>query len=107
MSRWDENAVIESQIGQSPYGLKRLDDTFPGLTDDEKNSSREDVLENLRPLFVYCSNGLSDQTHGWLFMVERSEVRIFQRTWEKARDLIRLTPPAKVLKIVPKRAEHR
>lgn len=104
--RWDENDIIETKIEQSPYGLKRLADTFPGLTDDEKELAREDVRKNVRPLFVYCSNGLGDRTHGFLFMVERGEVRIFQRTWAKARDLIRLTPASKVLKIAPKRAER-
>lgn len=107
MNRWDENAIIETHVEQSPYGLKRLADTFPGLTDDEKELAREDVRENVRPLFVYCSNGLSDRTHGYLFMAERGEVRIFHRTWAKARDLIRLTPPNKLLKVPPKRAERR
>lgn len=102
MNRWDENAVIETKIEQSPYGLKRLDDTFPGLTDEEKELAREDVCENVRPLFVYCSNGLSDRTHGYLFMAERGEIRIFQRTWAKARDLVRLTPTI-LLKVPPKR----
>lgn len=106
MNRWDENKVIESQVDQSPYGLKRLSDTFPGLTDDEKELARVDVRENMRPLFVYCSDGLSDQTHGYLFMAERSEVRIFQRTWAKARDIVRLTPHGKLLKVPPKRAER-
>jgi hypothetical protein len=103
VNRWDENEIIESRIGESPYGLKRLADAFPGLTDDEKELAREDVRENVRPLFVYCSNGLSEQTHGFLFMVERGEIRIFQRTWAKARDLIRLTSPSRLLKVPPKR----
>lgn len=106
MNRWSENEIRETQVEQAPYGLKRLSDSFPGLTDDEKELARENVLENMRPLFVYCSNGLSDQTHGWLFMVERGEVRIFQRTWEKARDLIQLTPPSKSLKLPPERAQR-
>jgi len=83
--------------------LKRLADAFPGLTDDEKEMAREDVLKNVRPLFVYCSNGLSDRTHGFLFMAERGEVRIFQRMWAKVRDIIRLTPPIKLLKLPSKR----
>jgi hypothetical protein len=87
--------------------LKRLGDAFPTLTDEEKELAREDVRENVRPLFVYCSNGLSEQTHGFLFMVERGEIRIFQRTWAKARDLIRLTPPSKLLKVPPKRVGRR
>jgi hypothetical protein len=103
MNRWDKNEIIESQIEHSPYGLKRLADTFPGLTDEEKELAREDVRENVRPLFVYCSNGLSDRTHGSLSIVERGEVKIFQRTWAKARDIIRLTPPVKSLKVPPKR----
>jgi hypothetical protein len=103
VDRWHENEIIESQIEQSPYGLKRLADTFPGLTDEENELAREDVRENVRPLFVYCSNGLGDNTHGSLFMVERGEVRIFQRTSAKARDIIRLTPPSKLLKVPPKR----
>ena len=107
MNRWDENAVIESQVAESRYGLKRLDDAFPGLTDDERELAREDVREEMRPLFVYCSNGLSDRTHGFLFMLERGEVRIFQRTWAKARDLIRLTPSAKFWKMPPQRVERR
>jgi hypothetical protein len=101
--RWDENDIIEAQVAQPPYGLKRLADTFPGLTDDEKELAREDVRENVRPLFVYCSDGLSEQTRSFLFMVERGEIRIFQRTWAKARDLIRLTPPNQLLKVQPKR----
>lgn len=107
MNRWDENAIIETKIEQSPYGLKRLDDTFPGLTDDEKEMAREDVRENVRPLFVYCSDGLSDQTYGYLFMAEHGEIRIFQRTWAKARDLVRLTPPSRLLKVPPKRVGRR
>lgn len=105
--RCDENDIIEAQIGESRYGLKRLADTFPGLTDDEKEMARENVCENVRPLFVYCSLGLSDRTHGFLFMVERGEVRLSQRTWAKARDIIRLTPLSKLLKVPPKRAERR
>lgn len=106
MDRWDENKINESQVDQSPYGLKRLADTFPGLTDEEKELASEDVHENVRPLFVYCSNGLSDRTHGFLFMVERGEVRTFQRTWARAKDLIRLTPPSKSLKLPPKRVRR-
>lgn len=68
--------------------------------------AREDVRENVRPLFVYCSNGLSDQTHGFLFIVERGEVRISQRTWAKARDIIPLTAPSKALRFPPKRVER-
>jgi hypothetical protein len=107
MNRWDQDEIIESQIEQSPYGLKRLADTFPGLTDDEKEMAREDVRENVRPLFVYCSNGLSDNTHGSLFMVERGEIRIFPRTWARAREVIRLTPPGGRLKLPPKRMSRR
>lgn len=105
--RWDENDIIEAQVAQSPYGLKRLADTFPGLTEDEKEMARENVRENVRPLFVYCSDGLSEQTHGYLFMLERDEVRYSQRTWAKARDIIRLTPVTKALKFPPKRTERR
>lgn len=104
--RWDEDEIIESQVEQSPYGLKRLADTFPGLTNDERELAREDVRENVRPLFVYCSDGLSDRTHGFLFMAERGEVRCSQRTWAKARDIIRLTPPSRLLKVPPKRSER-
>lgn len=68
--------------------------------------AREDVREMARALFVYCSKGLSDRTHGYLFTVERGEVRILQRTWAKARDIIRLTPPSKSLKMAPKRVER-
>jgi hypothetical protein len=107
MNRWEENEIIESQVGESRYGLKRLADTFPGLTGEEKEMARKDVRENVRPLFVYCSNGLSDRTHGFLFMAERGEIRIFQRTWGKARDIIRQTPPSKLLKVPPKRTERR
>jgi len=107
MDRWDENDIIEAQVAQSPYGLKRLADTFPGLTDEEKELAREDVREKVRSLFVYCSDGLSDSTHGFLFIVERGEVRIFPRTWAKARDIIRLTPLGKALKFPPKRTERR
>ena len=107
MNRWEENEIIESKVEQSPYGLKRLADTFPGLTDDEKELAREDMRDNVRPLFVYCSNGLSDRTHGYLFMAERGEVRISQRTWAKARDIIRLTPPSKLLKVQPKHVDRR
>lgn len=107
MDRWPENDVIEAQIGESGYGLKRLADTFPGLTDEEKELAREDVRGNVRPLFVYCSLGLSDRTHGFLFMPERGEVRFSQRTWAKARDIIRLTTVSKTLKLPPKRAERR
>lgn len=107
MSRWPQNDIIETRVEQSPYGLKRLADSFPGLTEDEKELAREDVRENVRPLFVYCSNGLSDRTHGYLFMTERGEVRIFQRTWARAKDVIRLTPPSKALRFPPKRAERR
>jgi hypothetical protein len=106
VNRWEENEIIESRIGESPYGLKRLADTFPGLTDDEKEMARDDVRENVRPLFVYCSNGLSEQTHGSLFMLEDGQVRIFQRTWGKARDIIRLTPMSKALKLPPKRVKR-
>lgn len=107
MSRWNENTIIETQVEQSRYGLKRLADTFPALTDEEKEMAGANVLENMRPLFVYCSNGLSDRTHGFLFMVERGEVKAFQRTWAKARDIVRLTPVSKALKFPPKRAERR
>lgn len=102
-----ENEIIETRIGDSPYGLKRLVDTFPSLTDVEKELAPEDVLERRRALFVYCSDGLSDRTHGFLFMVERGEVRCSQRTWAKARDIIKLSPPSKALKLPPKRAERR
>lgn len=46
--RWGENKIIETQVEQSQYGLKRLANTFTGLTDDEKELAREDVRENLR-----------------------------------------------------------
>ena len=105
--RWNETEIIEAQIGESCYGLKRLADIFPGLTDDEKELARDDVRENVRPLFVYCSLGLSDRTHGFLFMVERGEVRLSQRTWARAREIIRLTPLSKLLKVPPKRVERR
>jgi hypothetical protein len=59
--RWDENKIIETKIEQWPYGLKRLSDTFPGLTDDEKEMARDDVRENMRPLFIYCSDSLGDK----------------------------------------------
>lgn len=107
MDRWDENDIIETQIEQSLYGLKRLADTFPALTDEEKELAREDVRDNLRPLFVYCSNGLSDRTHGFLFMLECGEVKTSQRTWARAREIIRLTPLSKLLKVPPKRVERR
>lgn len=107
MNRWNDNKIIETLVEQSPYGLKRLADSFPGLTDEEKELARDDVRENVRPLFVFCSNGLSDATHGYLFMAERGEIRIFQRTWAKAKDLIRLTPPVKLLKVPPKRVGRR
>lgn len=107
MDRWEENKIIEAQVEQSSYGLKRLADRFPGLSDDEKELAREDVRENVRPLFVYCSNGLSDRTHGFLFMAERGEIRVFQRTWAKARDIIRLTPPSRLFKVPPKRVGRR
>jgi len=87
-------------------GPKRLADTFPALTDDEKELARADVRENLRPLFVYCSDGLSEQTHGYLFVLERGQVKCSQRTWAKARDIIRLTPASKALKSPPKRTER-
>jgi hypothetical protein len=104
MDRWPENEIIETRAGENPCGLKRLADTFPGLTDDEKELAREDVREQARSLFVYCSNGLSDRTHGFLFMLERGEVRCSQRTWAKARDIVRLTPVTKTLKFPPKRS---
>lgn len=104
--RWNENEIIEARIEQSPYGLKRLSDIFPGLTDEEKELAYEDVRGNVRPLFVYCSLGLSERTHGYLFMVERGEVRYSQRTWVKAREIIRLTPLSKLLKVPPKRVER-
>lgn len=104
--RWSQNEIIETHVGENPCGLKRLADTFPGLTDDENEFAREDVREQARPLFVYCSNGLSDRTHGFLFMLERGEVRCSQRTWAKARDIIRLTLASKTLKLPPKRAER-
>jgi len=107
MNRWDENDIVESQIDQCAYGLKRLPDTFPGLTNHEKEIAREDVCNNVRPLFVYCSDGLSDRTHGYLFMTERGDVRISQRTWAKAREIIRLTPTSNLLKIPPKRVGRR
>lgn len=94
-------------VAENPCGLKRLADTFPGLTDEEKELAREDALGHGRPLFVYCSNGLSDRTHGFLFMLERGGVRSSQRTWAKARDIIKLTPPSKLLKIPPKRLARR
>lgn len=77
VNRWDENEIVEAQIGQVRYGLKRLADTFPGLTGEEKGLGREDVLEQRRPLFVYCSEGLSEETHGLLFMgrARRSSLR--------------------------------
>lgn len=97
----DENGIVQTQVEQSPCGLKRLSDAFPGLTDEGKEFAREKV----RPLFVYCSDGLSEQTHGFLFMLERGGVRMSQRTWAKTRD-IRLTPPSKSPKVAPKRAER-
>ena len=107
MDRWEENEILETQVGQVPYGLKRLGDAFPGLTDEEKELAREDVREKVRPLFVYCSDGLSDRTHGFLFMFERGEVRCSQRTWAKALDIVRLTPMSTTLKFPPKRTERR
>lgn len=106
-TRWPENDIIETRVGETPYGLKRLADTFPGLTEDEKTLAGEDVIEHARPLFVYCSLGLSDRTHGFLFILEPGEVKCSQRTWAKARDIIRLTPLSKLLKVPPKRAERR
>jgi hypothetical protein len=40
-------------------------------------------------------------------MIERGEVRCSQRTWGKARDIIRLTPADRLLKLPPKRVERR
>ena len=105
--RWPENEIIEIRVGENPCGLKRLADTLPGLTDDERTLAPEDVLEHGRPLFVYCSNGLSDRTHGFLFMLERGGVRYSQRTWARARDIIKLTPMNETLKFPPKRAKRR
>jgi hypothetical protein len=102
--RWDESEIVEAQVGQSRCGLKRLADSFPGLTDEEKELASNDVTERRRPLFVYCSEGLSERTHGFLFMIERGAVRCSQRRWGKARDLIRLTPAATGLKFPPQRA---
>jgi hypothetical protein len=53
VNRWSENEIIETRVGQNPCGLKRLADTFPGLTDEEKEMAREDMREKVRPLFVY------------------------------------------------------
>jgi hypothetical protein len=53
VNRWSENEIIETRVGQNPCGLKRLADTFPGLTDAEKEIAREDVRDKVRPLFVY------------------------------------------------------
>lgn len=41
------------------FGSRRSD-TFPGLTDDEKELARENMRENGRPLFAYSSDGLSE-----------------------------------------------
>ena len=88
MDRWAENEILETQVGQVPCGLKRLPDTFPGLTADETALARADVSRWRRALFVFASNGLSDRTHGFLFTFEDGEIRCTLRTWEKARDIL-------------------
>jgi hypothetical protein len=50
--RWGEKEIIETQVEQCRYGLKRLADSFPGLTDEEKELASSDVIEQRRPLFV-------------------------------------------------------
>lgn len=59
------------------------------LSAAQKQIVRDAVRDTGRPIFVHDGVGLSDEKHGYLFVVDHNEVRCFETTLAKARTIVK------------------